>query len=132
MLSYFRNVKEFKKYLMQGFNLFGLTKNIKKNIFLFLSEREGREGRRKWRHYCYSWLWVRRVWFILLSAKESGKLLKAEQNNINRFWLLSTWYYVGKKATHSHDNIILVSVRYEEKEMLAWNSVQPFSQPEKK
>lgn len=73
---------------------------------------EGREGRRKRRHYCYSWLWVRWVWFILPSAKASGKLLKAEQNNINIDFDYFLPHAVGeKKPTHSHNNIVLVSVR---------------------
>lgn len=72
----------FQKYLIPSLNWLGSP------IFLnFLSVREGREGIRG--HYCYDWLWVTWFWFILLSAKESGKLLKAQQNNINKDHFLS-------------------------------------------
>lgn len=40
MLSYFRNVKGFKKYLMQGLNLFGLTKEYRILFYFFLLEKE--------------------------------------------------------------------------------------------
>lgn len=46
----------------------------------------------------------------------SGKLLKAEQNNINTDFDTFLSGAVGKKrTTHLHDNIILVSVRIRRK-----------------
>lgn len=79
--------------------------------------REGGEWRRQRRHYCYSWLCVRWVWFILLCEKDSGKLLKAEQKSINiDFDYFLSGPVTKKKGTHS---LFWSQGEYEEKELSA-------------